>query len=91
MEAFGLDTKLYQIQKTSNLSLDLALEALTLGENIKNDVMVGYSLHIIGFIYALNGEHDTALESAMKGLKYFESLAFQVGIAFILSCIGIDC
>jgi len=71
-----------------NIALDLALEALTLGEKIKNNVIVGYNLILIGYIYMGKGELDTALEYAMKSLKFCEKLDFQVQIAYILCGIG---
>ncbi|MFX0166736.1 MAG: tetratricopeptide repeat protein [Promethearchaeota archaeon] len=84
-----LKSRIYLFKINYNIALDLALEALTLGEKIKYDVQVGYTLDLIAIIWFQKGELDTALEYAMKSLKLFEKLDFQTGIAHILSTIGL--
>ncbi|MHA2400961.1 MAG: tetratricopeptide repeat protein, partial [Promethearchaeota archaeon] len=84
-----MKSRIYLLKINYNIALDLALDALTLGENIKYDVQVGYILDLIAIIWFRKGELDTALEYAMKSLKLFEKLDFQTGIAHILSTIGL--
>jgi len=79
---------IYLSKSDINIALDLALEALTLGEKIKNNVMVGYALYQITLTYLMKGELDTALEYAMKSLKLAEELDFQVQIASTVWVIG---
>jgi tetratricopeptide (TPR) repeat protein len=84
-----IKSRIYLSKNRINIALDLALEALTLGEKIKYYVQVGYNLDLLAFIYFHKGELDTALKHAMKSLRLFEKLDFQTGIAHILSTIGI--
>jgi tetratricopeptide (TPR) repeat protein len=74
---------IYFYKSDLNKALDLGL---TLGE--KNFLDTGYKLSLIAHIYVSKGEHDTALEYGMDGLKTFETLDFQVGIARMLYIIG---
>ncbi|MFX0001344.1 MAG: tetratricopeptide repeat protein [Candidatus Hermodarchaeota archaeon] len=84
-----IKSRIYLQKNNINTALDLALEALTLGEKIKYDVQVGYNLDLFAVIYLHKGELDTALEYAIKSLKLFEKLDFQTGIAQILFTIGL--
>ncbi|MHA2122393.1 MAG: tetratricopeptide repeat protein [Promethearchaeota archaeon] len=69
-------------------ALDLAKEALTQWENLKNNVMIGNSLFLVGYIYYVSGDFDTALDYILKSTKLFENLGFQVGIANNFCIIG---
>ncbi|MHA2035087.1 MAG: tetratricopeptide repeat protein [Promethearchaeota archaeon] len=79
---------IYNYKSDYNISLDVALEALTLAEKIKNNVIEGYFLSAISFVYWHKGEHDTALEYAMKCLKLYEEIDFKIGIAYGLFLMG---
>ncbi|MHA1932521.1 MAG: hypothetical protein ACW96X_08280 [Promethearchaeota archaeon] len=83
--------KSYMNNNASDFSkgLEFALEALTLAENLKNKVYVGWSLVALGEInHQGKWDLDTALEYAMKSSKHFEKLNFQVGIAYSIQSIG---
>ncbi|MHA2181474.1 MAG: tetratricopeptide repeat protein [Promethearchaeota archaeon] len=79
---------IYSFRSEYDIALNLAMEALTLGKKIKNNIAVGFSLGSSSFIYWNKGEHDIALEYGMKCLKLFEKLDFQAGIAFGHWCMG---
>jgi len=78
----------YSIKNDFNIALNLALEALILAKKIKHNVMVGFTLYLIGDIYIGKGEYDTALEYIMKSLKIFEKIDFQAGLAITIGEIG---
>ena len=69
-------------------ALDLAYEAVSLGEKLNYNVVVGFNLVLIALIYPVKREYDKALEYALKGLKIFERLDFQEGKALALYSIG---
>jgi tetratricopeptide (TPR) repeat protein len=69
-------------------ALELAIQNLTLGENLTNNVLIGLNLFLVGYIYYAKGDYDQGLEYIMKSLKLFENLEFKVGIAAHFSVIG---
>jgi tetratricopeptide (TPR) repeat protein len=85
--------KAYMVNNTnSNKALEFANEVLNLAESIKNNVYVGWALVALSEVYFPGKwELDTSLEYVMKGLKLFESIDFQVGVAYSLQSMGAIC
>ncbi|GAG90512.1 unnamed protein product, partial [marine sediment metagenome] len=69
--------------------MESALEGITLGEKIQNNLSVGSLFWILGASYLIvKGEPDIALKYTMKGLNIMEELKYQNGIAICLSFIS---
>ncbi|MFW9824297.1 MAG: tetratricopeptide repeat protein [Candidatus Thorarchaeota archaeon] len=79
----------YNNTETHEKAFELAMDMLTLAENIKNNVNVGWSIVAFGEIFAWGKwELDTALEYSIKSLKHFKKLNYQIGIAYSYQSIG---
>jgi tetratricopeptide (TPR) repeat protein len=83
-----LKSWIYFYKTDYSISLDLAMEALTLAEKIKNNYKIGTIFFLIGAIHERKGEHDTALEYEIKALDIFEKLDFQSYIASSIQYMG---
>jgi tetratricopeptide (TPR) repeat protein len=70
-------------------ALDSAMDAISLGEKIKCDSMIGMIFLLISHIYSVLGDLEATLEYAMKGSKLFEKLDFQTGIGAFFYQIGL--
>jgi len=79
---------IYNIKGKTREALELALEALTQGEKIKNNIMVAYNLYLVGNIYYSKNNLDLALDHATKGLELQNAMNNSAGIAAGLGLIA---
>ncbi|MHA1992713.1 MAG: tetratricopeptide repeat protein [Candidatus Hodarchaeales archaeon] len=82
-------TMIYISKSDINNALGIALQTLVMAEKIKENVVVGTLLFLIGLIYFQKGELDTALEYVMRSSEITKKLDFQVGTGANLWLIGV--
>ncbi len=73
-----------------NKALELAQQSQVFlsPEIIGNDLRIGSTLMLIGYIYLSSGEPNKALDNAMKSLNLFKELDHRIGFANCLSLVG---
>jgi len=73
-----------------NKALELAQQSQVFlsPEIIGNDMRIGSTLMLIGYIYLSSGEPNEALDYAMKSLNLFKELNNRIGVANCLSLVG---